>query len=281
VTTNTDVSITNDVPEAIAAQWVSAFNGGDLEAVLQFCSTDLIVHAIAPIEGAPPGLDRVALSLNMYRTAFPDGRFQIESLEWNKDRLVCRWTAAGLNTASFLGLSVIPKRITIKGTCQFRFVEGRVVEHWFDFNLYDVYEQFGALLPDPGHGFPESMAICQQAMETWLDALCGRAPRVDETMFAEDAVVQTAFFRRRLTERGRGACDRTVAFIRTGLSDIQVSPIDRVSQGATSTYRTRLTARPPQRQEPAMLKMHCMFETRAGRVSGFWIRIGRIRDEVV
>src|SRR5262245_45359069 len=160
-------------PEEIVSQWITAFNGDDPHALLQFCSKDVVVHATAPVEDAPSGMDRILLSLQVYRAAFPQGRFAIESLYHQGDRLCCTWTAKGVHANPFLHFAPTHNDVTFHGTCQFRFVDNVIVEHWFDLDLYDIYVQMGALLPEPGQASPGSEPVSQRAVDEWIEALRG------------------------------------------------------------------------------------------------------------
>src|SRR5688572_27230400 len=86
----------------IVTAWMLALNESDLSRLPPYCSQDLIVHAPTLADSAVAGLEKIALLLASYRTAFPDGRFALQSTYREGDLVCFRWTACGVNSRPFL-----------------------------------------------------------------------------------------------------------------------------------------------------------------------------------
>jgi predicted ester cyclase len=257
----------------IATEWVSALNELDLSRLQPYCRRDLIVHAPTPADSLVEGLDKIALLVACYRTAFPDGRFALQSTYRDGELVCCRWTARGVNSGPFLDFPATNRDVVVRGTCRFRTVEGLVAEHWFDVSLYDIIEQLGGLLPEPGHVVPSAEAINREALAAWIDALSGGA-RAFEAVFNPDLVVHSQCFDLRFVERGRESLEKVLGYVQVMVSDIRVSIRDEVSQGRTSTYRGLLGGRFANAADPSVSAFYCMCRSESDRVVEFWVRIG-------
>lgn len=262
------------VPEEVAEQWISAFNDADRTALRACCRDDLIVHAASTGEEAPPGLDRVFALVDVYRAAFPQGRFAVESIDTDGDILTCRWIARGSHDGPLLYLAPTHRDVTVHGACRFGYVGGLIAELWFDFSLYDVFGQVGALLPEPGRASPASEAVSAAAMAAWADALQGQRLAFDQ-MFSDDVVVHGACLGICSTACGREALDALWAILVARLSGIEVAIDDCAGQGATTTYRGRLTGRLQPEGEVATYRLYCMFTTAHDKVRELWTRVER------
>jgi len=259
-------------PEAIIAQWVSAFNTRDLSEFRQLCCPAVTVHSVSPGNDEARGISRLTTLLQAYVAAFPDGQFDVETVDARDDFVTASWTAAGTNTGPFFYFPATNRRVVVKGTCRFRFSDGLVVEHWLDFNLYGILKQIGALFPEPGEPLPSSLAVCENAIHAWSDALTGRRISFENT-FSNHVVIYATSFRMRTIEQGQAALAKTLAFIHANLAEIQLSIDRRISQGSTTTYRGNLTGVLPDRTGPDKFRFDCMFRTRENKVNEFWFRV--------
>jgi len=83
-------------------------------------------------------IDRVGAGLS-------DPRFEIEDLVAEGDLVAARLTASATQTGEFMGLPPSGKRYTIEEIHLFRVRDGRVVEHWHQFDQLGLMRQLGAM----------------------------------------------------------------------------------------------------------------------------------------
>ena len=82
--------------------------------------------------------------------AFPDGHFTVEDMIAEGDRVVSRYTFRGTHRGTWItGTPPTGKHITISGNEIFRIVDGRIMEHWSEFDTLGALQQFG-VVPPPG-----------------------------------------------------------------------------------------------------------------------------------
>lgn len=76
---------------------------------------------------------------------FPDARWTIEDQFAEKDRVVTRWTFAGTQTGTFLGIDATGKELHTSGISIHRIVKGKIVEEWVEWDTLGVMQQWGVL----------------------------------------------------------------------------------------------------------------------------------------
>jgi steroid delta-isomerase-like uncharacterized protein len=124
------------------------FVAGRKDAVDELVADDFVGHSWPANGDAKAALkaaiDRVAVGLS-------DPSFQIEDLVAEGDRVAARLTASATQTGAFMGIPPSGKRYTIEEIHLFRVRDGRVVEHWHQFDQLGLMRQLGAM---PGAGRP-------------------------------------------------------------------------------------------------------------------------------
>lgn len=82
--------------------------------------------------------------------AFPDGRFSIEDMIAEGDRVVSRYTFRGTHQGIWItGTPPTGKHVTLSGNEIHRIVDGKVVEQWSEFDTLSALQQFD-VIPAPG-----------------------------------------------------------------------------------------------------------------------------------
>jgi predicted ester cyclase len=56
-----------------------------------------------------------------------------------------RWTITGTHQGDFQGVPATGRQITINGIDMSRVVDGKIAEHWAQFDIVGVMQQIGAL----------------------------------------------------------------------------------------------------------------------------------------
>src|SRR5687767_453074 len=105
------------------------WNTGNVALVDDLLAPDFVDHA-AQMGGGDPTRDGFKTQVRLFRTAFPDGRSQIEDLIAEDDRVVARWTDGGAQRGEWMGVPPTGKRVTMTGIDVYRIEQGRIAEFW-------------------------------------------------------------------------------------------------------------------------------------------------------
>jgi len=134
--------------KSVNLQWIQAFNERDWTTEAAYRTSDYVAH----MSGMPMPLDNEAWNLFMveFTQAFPDAQISVEASLAERDMVASRWTISGTHGGSFQGVPATGRLISFAG-CDFsRVVDGKVAEHWAQFDLVSVLQQIGAM-PAPTH----------------------------------------------------------------------------------------------------------------------------------
>lgn len=81
-------------------------------------------------------------------TVFPDLHFTVDDLISEKDQVVCRFSIRGTHASPWRGLPATGKEVRITGINISRIVENKVIEDWFNTDIFGLALQLGAI-PSP------------------------------------------------------------------------------------------------------------------------------------
>ena len=122
------------------------FNEGRFETVDELVAPGYVGHDSArpaPIIGAGGVIESAAA----YLGAFPDLQISIAEQIGEDDRVVTRWEASGTHEAESFGVAPTGKQVTVSGITIDRYVEGRLIESWTNWDTLGLLQQLGAI-PD-------------------------------------------------------------------------------------------------------------------------------------
>jgi steroid delta-isomerase-like uncharacterized protein len=130
-----------DMLKALNHRWIEAFNARDWATERAVRGDDFRAH----ISGSPAPLDNNAWSgfMNEFTTAFPDAHITIESCIGEGAHTSSNWTMTGSHRATFNGIPATGRKIQIAGIEFNHFVDGRVEEHFAQFDLASLMQQLG------------------------------------------------------------------------------------------------------------------------------------------
>ena len=135
-----------DENKAVVRRFVTdVFEKGDVGAVDELLAEDFVPHTW-PSTGDGRGdlkraMERVSKGLS-------DAAFTINDLIAEGDLVVARLTASATQKGEFMGMPPSGKRYTIPEIHIFRVRDGRIVEHWHQFDQLGMMRQLGAM-PGP------------------------------------------------------------------------------------------------------------------------------------
>ena len=132
--------------KAIVRRYRQIYNSNDLDALSEVLAADFEPHTLMP--GVPPGLAGIKMVHQQTLAIFPDLHIATEDLIAEGDKVVERWVQTCTHTGAPFFVGNIPasgKKVRTTGISIYRVAEGKIVEHWANFDFVSVLQQVGAL----------------------------------------------------------------------------------------------------------------------------------------
>ena len=126
--------------KALVRRFISeVFEEGRLNAVDELCADDFIGHTWgnADKKGLKQAMVRVAAGL-------ADARFTLDDMIGEVDQVAVRLTATARQVGEFMGMPASGKTYEIGEIHWFRISDGKVAEHWHQFDSAGMMKQLGA-----------------------------------------------------------------------------------------------------------------------------------------
>ena len=124
-------------------RWIEAFNKRDWGTEAACRTADYQAHT----SGAPGPLDAAGWAgfMQSFTTAFPDAQITIEGSISEQNMVASRWTITGTHHGEFQGIPPTGRPIRMPGVDFSRVVDGKIAEHWSQFDVVGVLQQIGAM----------------------------------------------------------------------------------------------------------------------------------------
>ncbi len=129
--------------KAIVRRAYEAINQNNLDALDEMVAPDITDHDPAPGQG--PGLEGVKQYFSSLHTAFPDFQMNVDFMVAEEDKVVARVSVSGTHQGEFLGIDPTGSRVAITGIDVLRIVDGKIVEHWGNFDDLGMLQQLGVV----------------------------------------------------------------------------------------------------------------------------------------
>jgi steroid delta-isomerase-like uncharacterized protein len=129
--------------KAVVNRFYEVFDEGDLSIVDEVLASNFVEHN--PFPEQPPGPEGMKQVLSMMRAAFPDSEMAVEDVIAEGDRIAVRAEMTGTHRGEFMGLPATGNRVTVTGLSIWRVVDGKIVEHWEQFDAMGMMQQLGAI----------------------------------------------------------------------------------------------------------------------------------------
>jgi predicted ester cyclase len=120
-------------------------NQGHFDVVDEIFHPDYLDHAAPP--GTPPGLDGVKAIFGMFRTGFPDLKFQIDQMVGEGSYVATLVHGEGTQTGQFIQFPPSGKHAVWRSVGFFRVEGGQIREHWGIPDLLGLLIQIGIIPP--------------------------------------------------------------------------------------------------------------------------------------
>ena len=128
--------------KALAHRWNQIFEG-DFAIAEDIIADDCVYH-----DGPPdllPGPEGVKEWAIMFRSGFIDLRITEEEFIAEGDKVVGRFVAQGTHQGEFMGVRATGNSIKISGINIMRIADGKIVEHWVNYDALGLMQQIGAI----------------------------------------------------------------------------------------------------------------------------------------
>ena len=81
----------------------------------------------------------------MIRNGFPDIHMTAEDFVAEGDKVASRFEAQGTHNVEFSGVPATGKAVTVSGINIMRIADGKIVEHWVQYDVMGMMQQIGAI----------------------------------------------------------------------------------------------------------------------------------------
>ena len=129
--------------KALVRRAYEGFNDGNVNILDEVFAPDYVAHfpGTEPVEGR----DAAKQLVGAFMEAFPDLQFTIEDQIAEGDKVVTRWTAAGMHTATGPDNTTSDRQVTFSGIDVHRVVGGKIAEHAGISDNLGVLQQLGGV----------------------------------------------------------------------------------------------------------------------------------------
>ncbi|HET6320186.1 MAG TPA: ester cyclase [Chloroflexota bacterium] len=129
--------------KSIILRWLQAFNERDWATEAAYRAPDYVAY----LAGAPGPLDGAGWDgfMSAFSAGLPDAQISVEAMVAERDLVASRWTITGTHSGTFQGVPATGRQVTMAGIEISRVVDGKIVEHWAQFDVLGVLQQIGAL----------------------------------------------------------------------------------------------------------------------------------------
>jgi predicted ester cyclase len=138
----TDIEENKDVYRRMVDEVV---NQGNFDVIPELFHPEYVDHVAPP--GSPPGLAGVEAIFRMFRTGFPDVKFNIDQLIGEGDYVATLVHGEGTHTGQFIEAPPSGKHAIWRSVGFFRIKEGKIAEHWGIPDLLGLLIQIGVIPP--------------------------------------------------------------------------------------------------------------------------------------
>jgi predicted ester cyclase len=138
--------------KATARRWFTDIIAqGQMEVADEIFAVNHVIHdPHAPPSGWPNGPAGLKMVASVFGSGFRDWEISVEDQIAEGDRVASRWIASAINTGSVMGVPPSGKTVRVTGVNVARFVESKIVESWFNFDMLTLLQQIG-VIPEPEH----------------------------------------------------------------------------------------------------------------------------------
>jgi steroid delta-isomerase-like uncharacterized protein len=129
----------------LICQWFEeVWNQGREATIDDLCSLEAVGHGQTPDGSDIVGPDHFREFWKAFRAAFTSIHVEIHQTIEEGEMVIARWTITMKHTGPFLGIAPTANRLTVTGMSMMRFVDGKIVEAWDNYDQLALMTQLGA-----------------------------------------------------------------------------------------------------------------------------------------
>jgi steroid delta-isomerase-like uncharacterized protein len=119
------------------------YNKGDVEALFEIIAPDHISHNTGGVE--IKGRDAFREVDKLTRATLPDGKYTIDDMIAEGDKVAWRQTCRGTFTGKFRDITPTGKKVEVQANIIHRFANGKIVETWAVRDMLTMLQQMGVI----------------------------------------------------------------------------------------------------------------------------------------
>ena len=123
------------------------FGRGDMKAIDELVAADFVSRE--GDERRTVGIDGFKEVVMAFRTAFPDGRMDIEDVIAEGEKVITWAYFVGTHQGPLEGMSPTGRQVKVRDVDLFILKDGKVTESWTHFDQLGMMQQLGAFGGDP------------------------------------------------------------------------------------------------------------------------------------
>jgi steroid delta-isomerase-like uncharacterized protein len=131
--------------KAVSKRFFEAWNSRELDAFDGIIAADAEDHdpqnPFRDMRG-PAGAKRLA---EMFHSAYPDSRIDVDAQIAEGDLVVTCWTGKGTHDGELMGMPSTGKWVEVTGITIDRIADGKIVESWGCYDALGMMQQLGAV----------------------------------------------------------------------------------------------------------------------------------------
>ena len=128
--------------ETVRREFEEVWNEGNMDLVDELYSDEYVGHSTT---GDIEGPEARKGYIGTFRSAFPDGRIEVEDLLASEDRVVARYSWHGTHEGELMGIEPTGNRVDVGAIAIARFEDGKIAEHWIVGDVYGLMQQLGVV----------------------------------------------------------------------------------------------------------------------------------------
>jgi steroid delta-isomerase-like uncharacterized protein len=135
-----EVAVSEQNKELVRRLFLTMINDGNLDAADGALAPDYRDHS--PLSPPTPGLEGFKQRVEQLRSAL-EAQMVIHDVTAEGDRVAFRWELTGTHVGDFSGFPATGQHITLTGLNLERVADGKIVEHWSEYDRHMLFEQLG------------------------------------------------------------------------------------------------------------------------------------------
>ena len=136
--------MSTDENKALVRRWFAETDRGNDAIIDELCAPEYVDHS-PPLPGMGDGSAAVRQANAVLRAAFPDTVHTVDDQIAEGDKVVTRLRGRATFTGECLGIQPNGKVVEITGISIHRIANGKLVEHWANFDSLSFMQQLGVV----------------------------------------------------------------------------------------------------------------------------------------